>query len=135
MRARLSAISNFTTSQLLTILQNWTRDTSEIIVDGKVLTVTSFSFLSNDMTQSRSNTKKVILFSVIGSAGGLSFFLCFCCIIISVCIYKKFKSKRNYKLKPRFVFSYNLKKDDMITIHTEHVKLKEEKMTIKIIII
>ena len=50
MRARLSAISNYTTSQLLTILQNWTRDTLEIIFDGQVLTVTSVYFLSNDET-------------------------------------------------------------------------------------
>ena len=50
MRARLSAISNFTTSQLLTILQKWTKNTSDITVDGQVLTVTSVSFLSNDTT-------------------------------------------------------------------------------------
>ena len=50
MRARLSAISNYTTSQLLSILQNWTADSSEIIVDGQTLTVTSFYFLSNDTT-------------------------------------------------------------------------------------
>ena len=109
MRARLSAISNYTTSQLLTILQNWTRDTSEIIVDGQVLTVTSVYFLSNDMTPilptSNNDTKnKVVLFSAIGFVGGVSFFYCVCCIIISVCILKKFKSKRNYKLKTRFVF-------------------------------
>ena len=110
MRARLSAISNYTTSQLLTILQNWTRDTSEIIVDGQKLTVISVYFLSNNMTAtlptSNHNTKKkMVLFSAIGSAGGgFSFFLIFCCIIISVCIFKKFKSKRNYKLKTRFVF-------------------------------
>ena len=48
MRARLSAISNFTTSQLMAILQNWTANTSAIIVDGQLLTVTSVSFLSND---------------------------------------------------------------------------------------
>ena len=107
MRVRLSAISNYTTSQLLKILRNWTANNSEIIVDGQVLTVTSVYFLSNDMTRSRSNTKKVILFSTIGSAGGLSFFLCFCCIIISVCILNKFKSKQNDKLKPRFVFKCN----------------------------
>ena len=103
MRARLSAISNYTTSELLTILQNWTANTSEIVVDGQVLTVISVSFLSNDIIQNRSNTKKVILFSTIGAAGGLSFFLCVCCVIISSCIFTKFKSKRNYKLKPRFV--------------------------------
>ena len=105
MRATLSAISNFTTSQLLAILQNWIANTSEIIVDGQVLTVTSVYFLSNDMTRSTNNTKnKVILFSAIGSAGTLSMFVCVCCIIIPVCISKKFKSNRNYQLKPRFVF-------------------------------
>ena len=109
MRARLSAISNYKTPQLLTILQNWTRGTSEIIVDGQVLTVTSVYFLSNDMTPilptSNNNTKnKVVLFSAIGFVGSLSFFLFVCCIIISVCIFKKFKSKRNFKLKTRFVF-------------------------------
>ena len=107
MRARLSAISNFTTSQLLTILQNWTRVSSEIVVDGQVLTVISVYFLSNNsmpILTSGTTKDKVILFSTIGSAGGLSFFLCVCCIIISVCICKKFKSNRNYKLKPRFVF-------------------------------
>ena len=118
MRARLSAISNFTTSQLLTILQNWITHTSEIIVDGDVLTMTSASFLSNDTTsvltsisptqtssisarvnQSSINETKrndyMILFSAIGSAGGLSLFLCVCGIIISVCIFMNFKSKRN----------------------------------------
>ena len=107
MRARLFAVSNYTTSQLLTILQNWTKDTSEIIVDGQVLTVISVYFLSNDsmpVLTSGTTKDKVILFSTVGSAGGLSFFLCVCCIIISVCILKKFKLKRNYKLKPRFVF-------------------------------
>ena len=109
MRARLCAISNYTTSQLLTILQNWTRNTSEIIVDGQKLTVISVYFLSNDMsvilpTSNNNTKKKVVLFSALGSAGGLSFFLIFCCIIISVCIFKKFKSKGNYKLKTRFVF-------------------------------
>ena len=116
MRARLSAISNFTTSQLLTILQNWIKHTSEIIVDGQVLTVTSVYFLPNDTTPvlvsgnpnqtSKNKTKtqiNVILFSAIGSAGSLSLFLCICCIIISVCIFKKFKSKRKNHLKPRFV--------------------------------
>ena len=116
MRARLSAISNFTTSQLLTILQNWIKHTSEIIVDGQVLTVTSVYFPSNDTTpvlvsvnpnQTSKNKNKtqinVILFSAIGSAVSLSLFLCICCIIISVCIFKKFKSKRKHHLKPRFV--------------------------------
>ena len=116
MRARLSAISNFTTSQLLTILQNWKTDNSEIIIDGQVLTVTSVNFLSNDSTpvlatgssNQKSNNEnnindKVILFSAIGSVGGLSFFVCVCCIIISVCIFKKLNSKRNDHLKPRFV--------------------------------
>ena len=116
MRARLSAISNFTTSQLLTILQNWTRDTSYIIVDGQMLTVTSVYFLSNNMTSvfangssnqksnNETNTRnKLIIFSAIGSAGGLSLFLCACCSIISVYIVMKFKSKRNDNLKPRFV--------------------------------
>ena len=107
MRARLSAISNCATSQLLTVLQNWTANTLEIIVDGQVLRVTSVYFLSNDsmpVLTSGTSKDKVILFSTIGSTGGLSFFLCVSCIIISVCIFKKFKSKRNYKLKPRFVF-------------------------------
>ena len=110
MRARLSAISNFTTSQLLSILQNWTTHTSEIIVDGQVLKVTSVYFLSNDSmsvhTSDNNETKskgKVILFSVIGSAGGLSLFLCVCCIIISVCIFKRLKSTKDLNLKPRFV--------------------------------
>ena len=116
MRARLSAISNFTTSQLVTILQNWIKHTSEIIVDGQMLTVTSVYFLPNDTTPvlvsvnpnqtSKNKTKSqinVILFSAIGSAGSLSLFLCICCIIISVCIFKKFKSKRKHHLKPRFV--------------------------------
>ena len=104
MRARLSAISNFTTSQLLTILQNWITDTSEIIVDGQALTVTSVYFLSNDSMPAHANgtaKDKVILFSAIGSAVGLSLFLCVCCIIISVCIFKKFKSKRNNHINPR----------------------------------
>ena len=113
MRATLAAISNFTTSQLLTILQNWTANTSEIIVDGQVLTVTSVYFLSNETTpalasgspnQTSNNEAKgkgkVILFSAIGSAGGLSLFLCVCCIIISICIFKK--STNNFTLKPRF---------------------------------
>ena len=111
MRARLFAISNFTTSQLLTILQNWITNTSEIIVDGQVLTVTSVYFLSNDTTpvftnaspnESLSNETKrknvVILFSAIGSAGGGSLFLCVCC---TICISLKIISKR----KPRFVVS------------------------------
>ena len=99
MRARLSAISNYTTSQLLTILQNWTTNTSDIKVDGQVLTVTSVYFLSNDTTPTQisnndNNTKSnVILFSAIGSAGGFALFLCVCCIIISVCIFMKFNQK------------------------------------------
>ena len=116
MRARLSAISNFTTSQLLTILQNWTTDTPDIFVNDQMLTVISVFFLSNDKTpvltsaitnQSSTNeietNKNVILFSAIGSAGGGSLFLCICCIIMSVCIFKKNKSKRYDNLKPRFV--------------------------------
>ena len=116
MRARLSAISNFTTSQLLSILQNSIANTSEIIVDGQVLTVTSVYFLSNNTTpvltspsptqtsSIETNTKRnVILFSAIGSGGGLSLFICVCCIIISICIFNKIKSKRNGNLKPRFV--------------------------------
>ena len=115
-RARLSAISNFTTSQLLTILQNWIADTPDIFVDEQMLTVTSVYFLSNDITQvltsaitnqSSSNeteTKSnVILLSTISSAGGGLLFLCVYCIIISVCIFKKIESKRNYHLKQRFV--------------------------------
>ena len=115
MRARLSAISNFTTSQLLSLLQNSIANTSEIIVDGQVLTVTSVYFLSNNTTpvltstsptqtsSVKTNTKRnVILFSAIGSGGGLSLFFCVCCII-SICIFNKIKSKRNGNLKPRFV--------------------------------
>ena len=115
-RARLSAISNFTTSQLLTILQNWIADTPDIFVDEQMLTVTSVYFLSNDTTpvltsaitnETPSNgteTKSnVILFSAISSAGGGLSIFCVCCIIISVCIFKKIESKRNYHLKPRFV--------------------------------
>ena len=120
MRARLSAISNFTTAQLLTILQNWTGDTSEIVFDGQVLTVTSLYFLSNDTTpvftsaivnQSSSNKTKrknnVTLFSAICSAGGGSLFLFICCIIMSVFIFKKIKTERNDHLKQRFVFLHN----------------------------
>ena len=115
MRARLSAISNFTTSQLLTILQNWITHTSEIIIDGQVLKVISVYFLSNDTTSTsptqtsnvESNSNNVILFSAIGSAGGLLFILCACCITISVCIFKKFKTKRNNNLIPRFIIHTN----------------------------
>ena len=140
MRARLSAISNFTTSQLLSILQNWITNTSEIIVDGQVLTVTSVYFLSNDTTTILTNPgpsdttpvltspspsdttpvltgnnpnqtsnyetnmrNVVILFTAIGSASGFLLFLCACCIIISVKIFKKLKSKKYNKLKPKFV--------------------------------
>ena len=115
-RAKLSAISNFTTSQLLTILQNWIADTSDIFVDEQMLTVTSVYFLSNDTTpvltsaitnQSSSNEIKeknnVILFSTIGSVGGGSLFLSVFCIIVSVCIFMKFKLKRNKNIKPRLV--------------------------------
>ena len=102
MRARLSAISHFTTLQLLAILQNWIANTSEIIVDGQVLTVTSVYFLSNDT--SNETKKNVILFSAIGSVSG-SLFLFVCCIIISVCIFKKYISKRYDNLKTRFVFT------------------------------
>ena len=142
MRARLSAISNFTTSQLLTILQNWITHTSEIKVDGQVLTVTSVYFLSNDTTsiltsvspnQTTSNEtnmkNKMIPFSAIGSAGGLSLFLCVCCVIISVCILRKYKSKRNYILKLRFVL-HVISNNDVITIYiylyTENMKSKNE---------
>ena len=142
MRARLSAISNFTTSQLLTILQNWITHTSEIKVDGQVLTVTSVYFLSNDTTsiltsvspnQTTSNEtnmkNNMIPFSAIGSAGGLSLFLCVCCVIISVCILRKYKSKRNYILKSRFVL-HGISNNDVITIYiylyTENLKSKNE---------
>ena len=141
MRARLLAISSFTTSQLLTILQNWNADTSEIMVDGQVLTVTSVYFLSNDTTpvlttpspsqKSNNETKtknKVVLFSVIGSAGGLTLFLCVCCIIISVCIFKNFKTKRNSNLKPRFVVHTISNNDDVITIYIEYMKSKKQKV-------
>ena len=109
MRARLSAMSNFSTSQLLTILQNWITNTSNIIIDGQVLTVTSVYFLSNDTTSTPTQTSniesknKLILFSAIGSAGGLLLFLCACCIITSVCIFKNFKTKRNNNLIQRFI--------------------------------
>ena len=119
MRARLSAISNYTTSQLLTILQNWTRDTSEIIVDGQVLTVISVNFLSNDsMPVLTSGTTKdeVILFTAIGSVGGLSLFLCFCCVIILVCIFMKFKSKGHDNLKRRFAIYILFNNNDVIII-------------------
>ena len=145
MRARLSAISNFTTSQLLSILQNWTTHTSEIIVDGQVLTVTSVYFLSNDTnpvltndspnqtSNIETNTKnKVILFSAIGSAGGLSLFLCVCCIIISGCIFMNFKSKRNDHLKARLVVYVTSTNNDVIIIYTENKKSKKEKIAIKI---
>ena len=128
MRARLSAISNFTTSQLLTILQNSIANTSEIIVDGQVLTVKSVYFLSNDTTpvlangspnqtsNDESNTKNiVILFNTVGTAGGLLLFLCVCCIIIFACIFKKFKSKRN-NLKPRFVVFVPSNNNDAILL-------------------
>ena len=104
MRARLSAISNFTTLQLLAILQNWIAHTSEIMVDGQVLTVTSVYFLSNDTSNETKTKKNVILFSAIGSAGGGSLFLCVCCIIISVCVFKKYISKRYDNLKTSFLF-------------------------------
>ena len=114
MRARLSAISNFTTSQLLIILQNLTADNPEIFVNEQMLTVMSVYFLSNDTTPvyatgsptSSNKTQgknKMVLFSAIGSAGGLSLFLCVCCVIISVCVFRKVKSKGNDNLKPRFV--------------------------------
>ena len=148
MRARLSAISNYTTSQLLIIIQNWTRDTSEIIVDGQVLTVTSVYFLSNDITPvptstspsqtsiNNSNTQnKVILFSAIGSGVGFSLFVCICCIIISVCIFQKCKARKSYKLKPRFVANIISNNVDVIIIYTEYMKCKEEKMTLMIITI
>ena len=126
MRARLSAISNFTTSQLLTVLQNLITESSEIIVDGQVLTVISVYFLSNDTTpvlpsaspnqtsNNETGTKNnVILFSAICSAGGLSLLLCVCCIIISVCTFKKFRTNN---LKPRFVVLIISNNDDFITI-------------------
>ena len=110
MRARLSTVSNFTMSQLLSIFQNWIKNTSEIIVDGEVLTVTSVYFLSNDSildltpiqtSNYETNMKNiVILFTASGSASGFLLLLCACCIIILI---KKLKSKRNYKLKPKFV--------------------------------
>ena len=138
MRARLSAISNFTTSQLLIILQNWTRDTSEIIVDGQVLRVISVYFLSNDnrTSNNESNMKsKVTLFSAIGSASGLLLFLCVCCIIISFCTFMKFKSKRNNNVKPRFVVHIISNKNNIITMYTEYTKIKKEKIIIVIITI
>ena len=138
MRARLSAISNYTTSQLLTILQNWTADSSEIIVDGQTLTVTFFYFLSNDSTPTQTSNNEtstknnMILFSAIGSAGGLSFFLCICCIIISVCLLAKFKFKKIDHLKIKLVVCIILKNNVVIIIYTENKKSKKEKIRIKI---
>ena len=138
MRARLSAISNYTTSQLLSILQNWTADSSEIIVDGQTLTVTFFYFLSNNTTPTQtlnnetSTKNNIILFSAIGSAGGLSFFLCICCIIISVCLLAKFKFKKNDHLKTKLVVCIIKKNNVVITIYTENKKSKKEKIRIKI---
>ena len=116
MRARLSTISNFTTLQLLTILQNWTADTPDIFIDKQMLTVTSVYFLSNDTTPvltsaitNQSSTyeikpkNNVILFSTIGSVGGGSLFLSVFCVIVSVCIIMKFKLKRNENIRPRLV--------------------------------
>ena len=126
MRARLSAISNFTTSQLLTILQNWISNTLEIMIDGQMLIVTSVYFLSNDTTPvftsttptqtSNNETKtknKVILFSAIGSVGCLSLFLCVCFIILSIYISKKIRTKRKYNFKSRFVCKYFYYNDDI----------------------
>ena len=173
MRARLSAISNFTTSHLLSILQNWTTHTAKIIVDGQVLTVTSVYFLSNDTTPvltspspsdttpvltspspsdttpvltspsssdttpvltsdnpnqtsnyetNRKNVKNVvILLTAIGSASGFLLFLCACCIIISVRILKKLKSKRHNKLKPKFVVN-TISNNFVITKYIENIK-------------
>ena len=116
MRARLSTISNITSSQLLTMLQSWIRNSSKIIVNGEVLTVTSIYFLPISSTPELNSTSPshtssyetnmkniVILFTASGSAGGFLLLICACCIIISVRIIKKLKSKRNYKLKPKFV--------------------------------
>ena len=100
------------TPLLLNILQNWTADNPEIFANEQMLTVTS---LLNDTTpvltsgnpnQTSNNKTKakneMILFTAIGSAGGLSLFLCIFCIIISVYIFKKLKSKENDNLKERF---------------------------------
>ena len=145
MRARLFVISNFTTSQLLTILQNWITNTSEITVDGQMLTVTSVYFLSNDTnpvltstspnktSNTENNIKNIaILFSAIGAAGGLSLFLnCVCCIIISVCVFM-FKSQKNENFKPRFVVYITSTNNDIITINTENKESKKTLMKIKI---
>ena len=147
MRARLSAISNFTTSLLLTVLQNWTANNPEILINEQLLTVTSVYFLSNDSTpvvistsptqtpSIETNTKhKMILFSAIGSAGGLSLFLCVCCIILSVCILRKCIPKRNYILKRRYVV-HIISNKEVITIYTDGMKSKKEKIRIKINVI
>ena len=144
MRARLSAISNFTTLQLLTILQNWTTNTSEIIVDGEMLIVTSISFMLNDTTSvlatttptqipiNESITKlNVFLYSAVGFVGTSFFFLCISCIIISVGV---LKSKRSHKIIPKLVVYVINYIDNDISI-TEDLKCKEEMTKIMIIAI
>ena len=59
------------------------------------LTVTSVYFLFNNSTPIHTNgtsKDKVNLLSAIGSAGGFSYFLCVCYIIISLCISKNFRN-------------------------------------------
>ena len=145
MRARLSAISNYTTTQLLTILQNWTRNTSDIIVDGQVLIVTSVYFLLNDTTSVLHSTsptqipsiesmtlKNVYLYSAAAFVGTLFLFASISCIIISVGV---LKSVRNHKIIPMLVvYIINYIDNDVVSF-TEDLKYKEEMAKIKIIVI
>ena len=145
MRARLSAISNYTTSQLLIILQNWTRNTSEIIVDGQMLIVTSVNFLSNDTTpvltsigptqtpNTEPTTKRnVILYFSIGFVGTSFLFLAVSGIIMP---FGLLKSKRNHKIVPKLaeyiiIYIYN-----NYVFTTEDLKCKEEMLKVKIVTI
>ena len=95
----------------------------------------SMSSISARVNQSSINETKrneyMILFSAIGSAGGLSLFLCVCGIIISVCTFMNFKSKRNSYLKTRLVVHMISTNNDVIP-YTENMK---ENVIIKINVI